>query len=387
MATVADQKLVVDKKLKAAANSTTVTKKAQRNPVKPHSGRLTRSMTRGGYVKKSSQRAGSGACRSQTQKRVAEMLGLQLMPPSAPTTRQTRSTTREVHIRKVSSDHAAGNSEPQTHKRVGEMLGLFKTVPTKSTLYDEQASLIATSFQHNSVVNNRPITAEEQTRLLQLVSEDCANRPVIECQCEVHKKLTSIEPSFATHLQNITKSAARLCGKMMGGNLTNCAVQLLELVFNLDGKSDISVFSEGASTAAHGGSKVVYEIGIGEETLCVEATPDFYAETPDEYIYLLIGECQSSGSNDPTVQLAIATLGQFADERFIHPAKKLAACLFTKAKTASVFLGEELGTADEKIYVSFSKVNRECAFNLTSKDDIKGFAATMNGVIDLVLNK
>ena len=173
---------------------------------------------------------------------------------------------------------------------------------------------------------------------------------------------------------------------MRGGNLTNCAVQLLELLFSLDGKSDIIIFPEGTSIAAHAGSKVVYEIGIGEETICVEATPDFYAQTLDEYVYLLIGECQSRGSKNPTVQLAIATLGQFADERFKHPAKKLAACLFTKVKTASVFLGEELGRRDEKIYVSFSKVNRECAFDLTSEDDIKGFADTINGVIDLVLN-
>ena len=130
----------------------------------------------------------------------------------------------------------------------------------------------------------------------------------------------------------------------------------------------------------------MHEIGIGEETICVEATPDFYAQTPDEYIYLLIGECQSSGSKDPTVQLVIAILGQFAHERFKHSAKKLAACLLTKAKTASVFPGEELGRRDEKIYVSFSKVNRECAFDLTSEDDIKGFADTINGVIDSVLN-
>ena len=282
----------------------------------------------------------------------------------------------------MSSDHAAagGNSDPEdpeAHKRVGEMLGLFKTVPTKSILYEEQANFIATCFQHDSVINNRPITAEEKTRLLQLMCEDSANRPTIECQCKVHKNITSIEPSFATHLRKITNSAAQLGGKMRGGNLTNCAVQLLELVFSLDGKSDIMVFPEGTSTAAHAGSKVVYEIGIGEETICVEATPDFYAKEADEYIYLLIGECQSSGSKDPTVQLAIATLGQFADDRFVHPAKKLAACLFTKAKTASVFLGEELGRRDEKIYVSFSKVNRECAFNLTSKDDIRGFADTI----------
>ena len=39
-----------------------------------------------------------------------------------------------------------------------------------------------------------------------------------------------------------------------------------------------------------------------------------------------------------------------------------------------------------KKYVSFSKVNGECAFDLTSEDDIKGFADTINGAIDLVLN-
>ena len=62
----------------------------------------------------------------------------------------------------------------------------------------------------------------------------------------------------------------------------------------------------------------------------------------------------------------------------------MAACLFTKAKTASVFLGEELERKDEKIFVSFSKVNRECAFNLTSEDDVTNFADTMVGVIEKV---
>ena len=117
------------------------------------------------------------------------------------------------------------------------------------------------------------------------------------------------------------------------------------------------------------------------ETICVEATPDFYARTP-EFVYLLIGECESAGSKDPSVQLVIATLAQFASKRFKYPTKKLAACLFTKAKTASVFFGEELERKDEKIFISFSKVNRECAFNLTSKDDVADFADTMIGVIE-----
>ena len=116
------------------------------------------------------------------------------------------------------------------------------------------------------------------------------------------------------------------------------------------------VCPEATSTPAHAGSKVMYEIGIGEETiLCVEATPNFYARRLSEYAYLLIGECESSGSKDPSVQLAIATLGQFASKRFKHPVKTLAACLFTKAKTASIFLGEELERRGEKFFISFSK--------------------------------
>ena len=64
--------------------------------------------------KKTNQRAGSGASRGQIQKRVAEMLDLQIVSPSEPSTRQTRSMTREVHIRKVSGAHtAAGNDAPE----------------------------------------------------------------------------------------------------------------------------------------------------------------------------------------------------------------------------------------------------------------------------------
>ena len=201
----------------------------------------------------------------------------------------------------------------------------------------------------------------------------------------MHINLSSLEPSFAISLQSIDiiSSTAELGGDMKGGNLTNCGVELLKLIFSLGGKKDIMVCPEGTSTAAHAGSKVVYEIGIGEETMCVEATPDFYART-FEYVYLLIGECESSGSKYPLVQLAIATLGQFASKRFKHPAKKLAACLLTKAKTASVFLGEECERRDEKIFVSFSKVNWECAFNLTSKGDVTDFADMVIGVIEMV---
>jgi hypothetical protein len=50
---------------------------------------------------------------------------------------------------------------------------------------------------------------------------------------------------------------------------------------------------------------------------------------------------------------------------------------FHEGQTASVFLGEELERRDEKNFVSFSKVNRECAFNLTSEGDVTNFADTM----------
>ena len=304
------------------------------------------------------------------------------------TMKTSMTTGAGVYVREVSETRGNGASRPEIQQRVGEMLGLFKVipVPTNSILNEEQATLVATSLQHDSIVDDKPITSAEMIRLL----EDRANNPAIECQCKVHMSLQcrpSLEPSkFILSLQSIISSAAELGGDMMGGNLTNCGVELLKLIFNLGGKKNIMVCPEATSTPTHAGSKVVYEIGIGEETICVEATPDFYARRLSEYIYLLIGECESSGSKDPSVQLAIATLGQFASERFKHPAKKLAACLFTKSKTASVFLGEELERRDKKIFVSFSKVNRECAFNLTSEDDVASFANTMIGVIENVSN-
>ena len=188
---------------------------------------------------------------------------------------------------------------------------------TNSILDEEQATLISTSFQHDIIVDDdKPITSYEKTRLL----NNRANHPVIECQCMVHISLPTLEPSFASSLQSIISSAAELGGDMKGGNLTNCGVELLKLIFKLGGKTNIMVCPEGTSTAVHAGSKVVYEIGIGEKTICVEATHDFYART-FEYVYLLIGECESSGSRYPSVQLAIATLGQFASKRFKHPPK------------------------------------------------------------------
>ena len=303
---------------------------------------------------------------------------------STMTTSDPTTTDPGVYVREVSETRGNGASRPDVQQCVGEMLGLFKIIPvaTKSILDKEQATLVATSLQHDSIVDDKPITSAEMRRLL----NDRANNPAIECQCDVHISLSSLEPSFAISLQHIISSAAELGGDMKGGNLTNCGVELLKLIFNFGGKKNIMVCPEAKTNAAKAGSKVVYEIGIGEKTICVEATPDFYARRLSEYVYLLIGECESSGSKYPSVQLAIATLGQFASKRFKHPAKKLAACLFTKAKTASVFLGEELERKDEKIFVSFSKVNRESPFILTSEDDVTHFANTMIGVIEKVLS-
>ena len=300
----------------------------------------------------------------------------------------TPSTTDPgVHVREVSETIEAMVHPGLTSNNVlgkcwvYSLTRSFLCQPKYPLKYEEQATLVATSLQHDSIVDDKPITSAEMTRLL----NDRANHPAIEYQCKVHVSLPTLEPSFAHSLQSIISSAAELGGDMKGRNLTNCGVELLKLIFNLGGKENIMVCPEATSTAAHAGSKVVYEIGIREETVCVEATPDFYARTFG-YVYLLIGECEFTGSKYPSVQLAIATLGQFASKRFKHPAKTLAACLFTKAKTASVFLGEELERRDEKIFVSFVKVNRECAFNLTSEEDVANFANTMIGVIEKVSN-
>ena len=181
-------------------------------------------------------------------------------------------TNKGVYVREVSDDHdqigGNGASRPDI-QRIGEILGLFKkVVPTKSILDEEQAALIATSLQHDSIVDGKPIISAEMTRLL----NDRGNHPAIECQCKVHTRLPSLEPSsfFATSLQSIISSAAELGGDMRGGNLTNCGMELLKLIFELGGKKNITVPPEleGTSTTAHADSKKVYEIGIGEETMC-----------------------------------------------------------------------------------------------------------------------
>ena len=229
---MATEKLVVDNKLKTANSNIKIVQRKHEIPVKPYSGRLTRSMTSGVYVKKTSQRAGSGASRRQTQECVAKMLGLQSVPPSAPIATTSRddaamSMTKGAYVREVSQSRGSGASKPEI-QRVGEILSLFKivAVPTKSILDEEQATLIAASLQHDSIVDNdKPITSYEKTRLL----NDRANHPVIECQCkvQVHKHLPSLEPSFAISLKSIIGSAAELGGDMKGGNLTNCGVELL----------------------------------------------------------------------------------------------------------------------------------------------------------------
>ena len=115
------------------------------------------------------------------------------------TTAAAKSMTAGVYVREVSQTRGSGASRPEVQQRVGEMLGLFKVVPvpTKSVLRDEQAILIATSLQHDSIVDgDKPITSFEKTRLL----NDRANHPVIECQCTVHISLPSLEPSFAISL-------------------------------------------------------------------------------------------------------------------------------------------------------------------------------------------
>ena len=366
-------------------------KKSRRN-YNSYSGRLTRSMTGAGSIKNTRltrQTRRSMTRKVHTRKARSDHHGAEHQSVVVFVAEPT--ITEGVYVREASHDQTGGSgaSSPDIQQRVGEMLGLFKIVPvpTNSILNEEQATLIATSWQHDSILEcnrDKPVTSREKTRLL----NDKANDPVMECQCKVHISLPTLEPSFAFSLKSIISSAAELDGDMKGGNLTNCGVELLKLIFNFGGKMNmIMVCPEATSSAADGsrGSKVVYEIGVGEETICVEATPDFYART-FEYVYLLIGECESSGSRYPSVQLAIATLGQFASKRFKHPAKKLAACLFTKDKTASVFLGEELERRDEKIFVSFSKVNRERAFTLTSENDVADFADTMIGIIEKVSN-
>ena len=65
-------------------------------------------------------------------------------------------------------DGGYGASRPDIQQRIRGMLGLFKrvAVPTKSILNKKQATLIAISLQHDSIIDGKPITSAEKTRLL-----------------------------------------------------------------------------------------------------------------------------------------------------------------------------------------------------------------------------
>ena len=73
-------------------------------------------------------------------------------------------------------------------------------------------------------------------------------------------------------------------------------------------------------------SKVTYIFGDEDEALCVEGTPDFYARTTHPFhpkiVYLLIGECESQGSDYPEMQLAITIFGHL----IYRPSQKCDSC-------------------------------------------------------------
>lgn len=119
-------------------------------------------------------------------------------------------------------------------------------------------------------------------------------------------------------------------------------------------------------------SKVTYIFGNEDEAL-----PDFYARTTHPFhpkiVYLLIGECESQGSDYPEMQCAITTLVHLID-----PTRNvIAATLFMKTPLSTTVY---LGTAehiDGKIFVKFRSVNSNRGYHLMAQAQLSAFSNTL----------
>lgn len=146
----------------------------------------------------------------------------------------------------------------------------------------------------------------------------CTDRLELGCECDLHTHLRGDESDlgFADWLGRVMGNASELQGAMYSGNLGNIAVELVKLILNVQ-VSNIYRYNQKVNLKRGVASKVTYIFGSEDEALCVEGTPDFYARTTHPFhpkiVFLLIGECESHGSDYPETQLAITTLGHLIE--------------------------------------------------------------------------
>jgi len=211
------------------------------------------------------------------------------------------------------------------------MLGLFTTltVPTAEVLQHEEVAELVLALQHDHLLLLHPTTKEE---CLRIAADEGGSK---SCTCMLY----TMDPPCSSLLQGIMANVSELGGPRYSGNLTNIGVDILKYILHdKAGFKNLQIQPEAKSTItpSSAGSKVVYTMEDKSGSLTIEATPDFYVRKFAPIIYIIIGETESSGSEDPEVQLAVGALGALIRLR----RTKMGAVLFNKNLTATLFIGE-----------------------------------------------
>ena len=254
------------------------------------------------------------------------------------------------------------------------MLGLFTTlsVPTTKVLQEEEVTQLTLALQHDHLLLLHPTTKEECIRI---AAGEGGSK---SCECMLH----TMDPPCSSLLQGIMANVSELGGPLYSRNVTNIGVDILKYILQekagfknlqiqLEAKSTITPCSEG--------SKVIYMMEDKSGSIVIEATPDFYVRKVAPIIYIIIGETESVGSEEPEVQLAIGALGALIKLR----RTKMGAFLFNRNLTATLFIGECEWEGDRgKVrFIRFTCVERSSAYNLTHPNDLSTFANVLVAVV------
>ena len=173
-------------------------------------------------------------------------------------------------------------------------------------------------------------------------------------------------------------NVSELGGPLYSRNLTNIGVDILKYILEKVGFKNLQIQPEAKSTISpcSAGSKVVYMMEDKSGGIVIEATPDFYVRKVTPIIYIIIGETENAGSEQPEVQLAIGELGSHIKLK----RTRMGAVLFNRNLTATLFIGECEWEGDRG-KVRFQRVERSSAYNLTHPNDLSTFANVLVAIV------
>ncbi len=230
--------------------------------------------------------------------------------------------------------------------------------------------LMVTSLTHVCTRKGKSFTNEELQRI---IFDEVGEREV-KCQCSVHKalELQELPVEDRITLDSLCILAAENQSRMMSGNLSNMAVEIIKVVLCKAGIHLHIVPEQHSDYLSEATAHVRFVVGNGDNTMVVDGTPDFSGKTLSSFtsshtaIYIFVGECQSCGVRDPKIHLALNTLGMLVKQN----RQQMAAVLLSKTMLGKIFLGQGRKEED-KVKVSFKPVNSASGFQLTDSIEFR----------------